>query len=182
MLAPYLIMIVMMIVSPRRRRGGRRRSTMDASGTYFTLRVHRDKGAVYAPTPVCYPAARLRSPEMKTTTTSTSRGSGEVARDGRGLNPDWSATEGGTWRGGREGGRRRRAGRIAELCLRDMFGRRRAGRKTTKGAVEETRGDATTTATRRWRRASASGRARHRALVAEVGVAGELSCVERRSI
>ncbi len=164
----------------------RRRSTMDASGTYFTLRAHRAKGAVYAPTPygeVCVDddGANFSPADENDDDVDVARFRSELARDGRGLNPDWSATEGGTWRGGREGREAAASATKFELCVfATTTRRRRAGRKTTKEAraetVEETRGDATTTATRRWRRgvgerASATSRA-----AAEVAVADELVC------
>jgi hypothetical protein len=138
----------------------RRRSTMDASGTYFTLRVYRTKGAVYAPTPygeVCVDddgANFSLDDDERGQRNDVARFRSEVARDGRGLNPDWSASEGGTWRGGREERDAAASATKFELCIfaTPSSRRRRHQRRATEGVKTTEEGQDGANAMRRWRR------------------------------
>lgn len=138
----------------------RRRSTMDASGTYFTLRVYRTKGAVYAPTPygeVCVDddgANFSLDDDERGQRNDVARFRSEVARDGRGLNPDWSASEGGTWRGGREERDAAASATKFELCIfaTPSSRRRRHQRRATEGVETTEEGQDGANAMRRWRR------------------------------
>ena len=114
-------------------------------GTYCTLRPHRARGAVYAPTPYGEVCADDDASGEEARFAAREAFASETARGERGLNPDWDVA---IELGGARGGAREGVGTKFELCV---YGARARAREDANGGetASARRGGASGA---RWRR------------------------------